>query len=89
MVLISLFFLFFGYSDRNNVRCFNDDIQGTGCVALAGILSALRSVGFDDPLKALSQQRIVMCGAGSAGLGVAETIVHAMTKAGSVTLCLI
>lgn len=65
---------------QHNTLCFNDDIQGTGAVALAGILGALRAI--DHPEATLTKQRIVIAGAGTAGLGVANTIKHAMMKAG-------
>ena len=53
---------------RNNYLCFNDDIQGTGTVTLAGLFSALRAQRL--PFHALTDQRVVCLGAGSAGLGV-------------------
>jgi malic enzyme len=58
---------------RDRYLCFNDDIQGTGAVALAGILCSLRCRGktFSD----LSKERILVVGAGSAGMGVANTIL--------------
>nr|CCA25004.1 NADdependent malic enzyme putative [Albugo laibachii Nc14] len=57
--------------------CFNDDIQGTGATVLAGALSACARV--DIPLK---DQRIVILGAGSAGLGVATTLLQGMLREG-------
>ena len=53
---------------RKLVRCFNDDVQGTGAVALAGLYTCMRQQG--KPLSAIKDQRIVCVGAGSAGLGV-------------------
>lgn len=57
---------------------FNDDIQGTACITLAGILSALRAVG-----QPLSQQRVLFFGAGEAGTGIGELIAQALVKQGS------
>ena len=67
---------------RNNLLCFNDDIQGTGCVVVAAVLGALRAMGAEQPGTALKQQRIVVVGAGSAGLGVAGFLKFAMVKEG-------
>jgi malate dehydrogenase (oxaloacetate-decarboxylating)(NADP+) len=66
---------------RGEVLCFNDDIQGTGAVTLAAALAALRAIGNASPT-ALSEQRIVVLGAGSAGLGVANAILYGMIEQG-------
>lgn len=60
--------------------CFNDDIQGTGSTTLAGILSALRARGED--VNSLGDQRILIAGAGSAGVGVAHVLLQAMMEQG-------
>ncbi len=62
---------------RHRICSFNDDIQGTGAVVLAGILAALRHVG-----AGLAEQRLVLLGSGAAGLGIARTIQSAMRRAG-------
>ena len=63
------------YADK--VLCYNDDIQGTASVALAGLTTALQIV--DAPL---TEQRILFLGAGSAGIGIANLIVSAMQMKG-------
>lgn len=63
------------YQDR--LCSFNDDIQGTGAVTLAGLLAAVKVNG-----ERLSDQRIVMFGAGSAATGIADQIVAAMLSEG-------
>jgi len=66
---------------RNVYRCFNDDIQGTGAVTLAGVLSALKQKGLD-PSKTLKDQKILVAGAGSAGLGVCDQLMEGMIQQG-------
>ncbi|KAL1367322.1 hypothetical protein HN51_021367 [Arachis hypogaea] len=57
---------------------FNDDIQGTAGVALAGILGSVRAQG--RPLSDFVNQKIVVVGAGSAGLGVLKMAIQAVSK---------
>jgi malate dehydrogenase (oxaloacetate-decarboxylating)(NADP+) len=59
------------YTDK--ISCYNDDIQGTGSVTVAGLISALKLTGGN-----LSNQRVLFFGAGSAGIGIANMIVSAM-----------
>ena len=65
---------------RDDVLCFNDDIQGTGATTLAGCLGALRAKG--EGSKDLAEQRILIAGAGSAGIGVAGVLMQAMVEQG-------
>ncbi|HYP29532.1 MAG TPA: NAD-dependent malic enzyme [Blastocatellia bacterium] len=62
---------------KDEVCSFNDDIQGTGAVTLAGLLSAVKAVG-----TGMSEHRTVIFGAGSAGTGVADQIVSALKSEG-------
>ena len=62
---------------RDKVCTYNDDIQGTAGVALAGIYGALRI-----SKQKLSQQRVLFLGAGSAATGIAELISEAMALEG-------
>jgi malate dehydrogenase (oxaloacetate-decarboxylating) len=63
---------------RDTVCTFNDDIQGTGAVALAAVLAGVRATG--TPLR---EQRVVVFGAGTAGIGIADQIRDAMVRAGA------
>jgi malate dehydrogenase (oxaloacetate-decarboxylating)(NADP+) len=63
------------YTDK--VLCYNDDIQGTASVTLAGLTTALQII--DAPL---TEQRILFLGAGSAGIGISNLIVSAMQMQG-------
>ncbi len=62
---------------QDQLCTFNDDIQGTGAVTLAGLLAAVQVTGTK-----LSEQRVVILGAGSAATGIAEQIVAAMQYEG-------
>ena len=64
------------YSD--SICTFNDDIQGTAAVVLAAVLAAVRLTGVP-----LSQHRVVIYGAGTAGVGIADIIRDAMMHDGA------
>jgi malate dehydrogenase (oxaloacetate-decarboxylating) len=58
---------------RDQLCCFNDDIQGTASVAVGTLLAACKAKG-----ETLGEQVVVFVGAGSAGCGIAEHIIAAM-----------
>jgi malate dehydrogenase (oxaloacetate-decarboxylating)(NADP+) len=62
---------------RDKMQCFNDDIQGTGAMALAGVLASTRLSGID-----FRDLRVMFLGAGSAATGIADLMVKALTAAG-------
>ena len=63
---------------RDQLCTFNDDIQGTGAVTLAGLLAAVKVL--KEPLH---KQRIVLLGAGSSAIGIAEQLAKAMESEGA------
>ncbi len=63
---------------RNQLCTFNDDIQGTGAVTLAGLMAAVKVL--KEPLR---KQRIVILGAGSSAIGIAEQLAQAMESEGA------
>ena len=62
---------------RDKVSCYNDDIQGTAGVTLAGLINALKISGGQ-----LKDQRILFLGSGSAAIGLADLIVSALGQQG-------
>ncbi len=62
---------------RDDLCCFNDDIQGTAAVTVGTLLAGCKQIG-----QQLKDQRIVFLGAGSAGCGIAEQIIAQMQREG-------
>lgn len=62
---------------RDVLPSFNDDIQGTAAMVVGGLLAAMRLLG-----EAMSDQKVVIAGAGSAGIGIARQVRAAMEKEG-------
>ncbi|MBK8996916.1 MAG: NAD-dependent malic enzyme [Myxococcales bacterium] len=62
---------------RDRLPSFNDDIEGTAAVVMAGVLAACRA-----KRETLAQQRIVILGAGAAGVGTARQLIAAFERAG-------
>lgn len=62
---------------RDRILCYNDDIQGTASVVLAGIAAAMNQTG-----GCLADQRILFLGAGSAGIGIAKLIAAELQTKG-------
>ncbi|VAH45759.1 hypothetical protein VPH35_028656 [Triticum aestivum] len=63
---------------RKTYRMFNDDVQGTAGVAIAGLLGAVRAQG--RPMIDFPKQKIVVAGAGSAGIGVVNAASRTMAR---------
>ncbi|KAF3925120.1 hypothetical protein ABW20_dc0100120 [Dactylellina cionopaga] len=64
---------------RPQLPCFNDDIQGTGAVTLAAIMSAVGVCKME-----LKDARILIYGAGSAGIGIVDQVLDAMVKTANI-----
>ncbi len=62
---------------RDELPSFNDDIQGTAAMVVGGLFAAMRLLG-----ESMAEQRVVIAGAGSAGIGIARQVRAAMEQAG-------
>jgi malate dehydrogenase (oxaloacetate-decarboxylating) len=62
---------------RHEARVFNDDLQGTGAITLAAVLAGMRAAGTRP-----SEQRVVIFGAGTAGVGIADQLRAVMVRDG-------
>lgn len=65
---------------KPSIACFNDDVQGTGCVTLAAIMAALHV-----SKQKLTDMRLVVFGAGSAGAGIADQIRDAISTEANIS----
>lgn len=65
---------------RDQLCTFNDDIQGTAAIAVGAILSAIKASGVE-----LNAHKVVLCGAGSAGVGIANLIKDCLVEHGAST----
>ena len=65
---------------RPKMACFNDDVQGTGCVTLAAIMAGLQVSGHK-----LADLRMVVFGAGTAGVGIADQVRDAIASEGDIS----
>lgn len=68
---------------RDRYTTFNDDIQGTACVALAGVIASLK---VDGAPSRLADHRIVFFGAGEAGIGIGTLIAYAISREDGVSM---
>lgn len=62
---------------RDELCCFNDDVQGTAAVCVGTLMAACQARG-----EGMADQRVVFVGAGSAGCGIAEMVVQSMMAEG-------